>query len=625
MRFKLLLTLVFASSFLFTNAQCESGEVPVHVEVDTDNWGYELYWEVTPAGNECGDGTLFYGGNIESVACTAEDAGEAGDAGAYADNDVILEGPYCLTDGEQYTLHSKDGFGDGGCDLTLFNNLVAFSVLEGEGDYVSLTFTAGEAPEGAGNQLPCGAEEITVDGEGALVDNTGALTQLGEIHPPLESCGLPGFWCASDNGVNASIWLKFVAPESGRVEVSTCNEDNSFDTELALYEVGDCANFETYQVISSNDDVPGGCDLGSTGYASVMNVSCLTPGEEYWIQLDGWGGSSGETRVTVTDLGESPTAPSLNVISNEVQCFGEANGSLITEVFDYGVNYDVTISGPNGFEADSYFVDGLESGEYTVTVSSGCGLNITETVEISEPEPFLIASQTEDAGCNMSGEIVLSIDGATPPYEFTWFFDQVIISEEQNLTDLEAGEYTYQLEDDNGCETSGVVTVETGDAIDIELGEDTTLCLNQELLLFAPPGAIYEWQDGSENQFFVVDASELGPGEYTFSVNGVDNLECEDSDEIVVTVEDCISSVGELNENQVSMYPNPALEQVELEVNGALQRLEITDSHGRIVYSQEEGTANDHLTIDVSDFEAGLYFVKLFSESNQVVKKLMVR
>jgi hypothetical protein len=626
MRIKILLTLTLFSVYYLSNAQCDPGEVPIHVEVDTDAWGYELYWEVTPAGNECGDGTLFYGGNIESVGCVAEQAGEPGDAGAYPNNDVILEGPFCLTDGEQYTIHNKDGFGDGGNVLTVFNNLVATSSLEGDGNYSSLTFTAGEFPDGPTYQLPCGALDIEVDGAGALVNNTGALTQLGEIHPPLASCGLPGFWCGSDNGAGATLWLKFVAPESGRVEVSTCNEDNNFDTELALYDVEDCANFETYEVISSNDDVQGGCQLGATGFASVLNVSCLTPGEEYWIQLDGWNGFNGETRVTVTDLGEIPTSPSLSINGNDVDCFGDQNGSLITEVFDYGVNYNVAVSGPDGFTADSYFVEDLAAGDYTITVTSTCGLDITETVTIEEPEPFLVASQTTDAGCNMSGEIVLSVDGATEPYSFTWFFDQVEISNEQNLDGLEAGEYTYQLEDDSGCEATGTVTVETGETFSIELGGDTTICLNQELLLFGPPGAEYEWQDGSENQFFIVDASELGPGEYVISVTGMDDLDCEDSDEIVVTVEDCISSIADLKDSEVSLFPNPATTAVELRFTGEvdLNSIEIVDSRGRIVIKESISITGSEISIDISELEAGLYFARLFGENSQVVKKLLV-
>lgn len=626
MRFKFIIGLLFLFTATSSMGQCDGGEVPVHVEVATDNWGYENYWAITPAGNDCGDGTIAFGGNVESVGCVAENAGQPDDAGAYPNNAVILEGPFCLTEGVDYTIHNNDGFGDGGTDLTIYNNQVPTSELEGVGNYSSLTFTAGELPDGPAHQLPCGALDVAVDGPGAVVNNSGALTQLNEIHPPLENCGQSGFWCSSDGGTDATLWLKFEAPESGRVEVSTCNEDNGFDTELALYEVGDCANFETYNLIAANDDVPGGCQLGTTTFTAVINVSCLTPGEEYWIQLDGWNGSNGDTRVTVTDLGENPVVSSLEVLVDDVSCFGGEDGSLITEIFEYGVNYDVVISGPDGFEANSYFVEGLAAGDYTVSVTSGCGLDLEQTVTVAQAEPLLVSTESTPAGCNMSGTIDISIDGANPPYEFSWFFDQVNISDEQNLEGLEAGEYIYQITDENGCEEDGVVTVEPGDNFTIDLGNDTTICLNQELLLFGPAGAEYEWQDGSENQFFLVDASELGPGEYLIEVNGVDDLDCEDSDQILVTVDDCISSVGDLSRSQIALYPNPAKGKFvcDFGVETYLKSIEITDSRGRVVAGKSINGSLSESTLDISELKAGLYFVRISAENDEVVKKLVV-
>ncbi|MFT5956375.1 MAG: hypothetical protein ACI87V_000241, partial [Flavobacteriales bacterium] len=56
--------LLFAISLvsIFTFAQCPEGQLEVDLEIATDNWGYEVYWEIVPAGNACGNGTIGSGG-----------------------------------------------------------------------------------------------------------------------------------------------------------------------------------------------------------------------------------------------------------------------------------------------------------------------------------------------------------------------------------------------------------------------------------------------------------------------------------------------------------------------------------------------------------------------------------
>ncbi|RMG80884.1 MAG: hypothetical protein D6707_05720, partial [Bacteroidetes bacterium] len=60
------LLLFFASvlgvaSLFNANAQCPAGQADVQIGVETDQWGYELYWELVPTGNACGTGTVFAG------------------------------------------------------------------------------------------------------------------------------------------------------------------------------------------------------------------------------------------------------------------------------------------------------------------------------------------------------------------------------------------------------------------------------------------------------------------------------------------------------------------------------------------------------------------------------------
>lgn len=110
-------SLAFFSFTFFGNsalAQCETGEVLVGLEVHTDTWGYECYWEITPGGNACGVGTIASGGNTAEMGCASGGMQTATSDQGYASNAAILEGDWCLTLGETYTLHFVDDYSDGG-------------------------------------------------------------------------------------------------------------------------------------------------------------------------------------------------------------------------------------------------------------------------------------------------------------------------------------------------------------------------------------------------------------------------------------------------------------------------------------------------------------------------------
>ena len=51
----------------------------------------------------------------------------------------------------------------------------------------------------------------------------------------------------------------------------------------------------------ANDDADGGCD-GGDFYASAMVQSGLTPGQTYYLQVDGWAGTTGPIQIQITEI-----------------------------------------------------------------------------------------------------------------------------------------------------------------------------------------------------------------------------------------------------------------------------------------------------------------------------------
>jgi hypothetical protein len=110
---KFYFTLGLSILSFFAFAQCPTGQTEVTIDVGTDNYGFEIYWELAPTGSNCGSTAILFSGGNSAVGCNAISV----NSGGYANNTVIYEGPWCLTDGASYDIISRDGYGDGGANF----------------------------------------------------------------------------------------------------------------------------------------------------------------------------------------------------------------------------------------------------------------------------------------------------------------------------------------------------------------------------------------------------------------------------------------------------------------------------------------------------------------------------
>ncbi len=83
-------------------------------------------------------------------------------------------------------------------------------------------------------------------------------------------------------------------------------------------------------------------------------------------------------------------------------------------------------------------------------------------------------------------------------------------------------------------------------------------------------------------------------------------------------------SPTEVDENQASalkLYPNPAQQSLSLEAEG-MTHMEVYDVLGQLVYQQE--TESNNLTLNVSDWTEGLYFVKVQTQSGWFIRRVSI-
>jgi len=136
----------FVSGLLFCNnvsAQCP-GQLEVEIEVLTDDYGYEGYWQLTPGGNTCGTATVFAGGNA-LVGCLGGGIQQQ-QLGGYGNNLIITEGPWCFNPGSTYSIHYVDEYGDGGFTFRVLVSGFITHVYNGTGTGGTFTFTVNPPP-----------------------------------------------------------------------------------------------------------------------------------------------------------------------------------------------------------------------------------------------------------------------------------------------------------------------------------------------------------------------------------------------------------------------------------------------------------------------------------------------
>lgn len=162
---------------------------------------------------------------------------------------------------------------------------------------------------------------------GDVTNATGSTAELlGETNNcALVEPGEPNITGVGCDCIQKSVWYKFTAPTSGRVQITLHDADgflSGIDPELILYSgsVSACANpIPIFNLTELESDYNVMVPLITDG-DEVLVYECLIPGDEYFIQVDGTiiGGPQGTFDIRIEDLipnyNSSPEKPGNNDI-----------------------------------------------------------------------------------------------------------------------------------------------------------------------------------------------------------------------------------------------------------------------------------------------------------------------
>ena len=154
---------------------------------------------------------------------------------------------------------------------------------------------------------------------------------------------------------------------------------------------------------------------------------------------------------------------------------------------------------------------------------------------------------------------------------------------------------------------------------DVDLGADTTIYLNQEMVISCDIQGDYLWQDNSTGNSFDFVADEFGVGIHKVSVFITNEANCAGSGQIMVEVKDPLGQDPNKEEDFILVYPNPTSGMITIEFNRSIELpllLNLYDATGRCALKKEIEyiETGDRIELDLTSEAKGIYMLIIGNE-----------
>lgn len=198
----------------------------------------------------------------------------------------------------------------------------------------------------------------------------------------------------------------------------------------------------------------------------------------------------------------NPGVPS--VVTTAETCGGTNEGTATISMAGGVPPFTYNIAGPQANSNTTGSFTSLPPGNYTYTVNTGGGCDVTGTFTIVEGPPLPMTASSTDLSCNASadGTATALPTGGVAPYIYVWNQGGTGIGQStQTVSGLSAGTYEVSVTDNLGCVVVETVVVDQPDVITGVLTPIPALC------------------NGASTGQIDVSGVTGGSGTYTYSLN----------------------------------------------------------------------------------------------------------
>ncbi|HIP36360.1 MAG TPA: gliding motility-associated C-terminal domain-containing protein, partial [Crocinitomix sp.] len=548
----------------------------VTLTINTDCWGYEVYWEIVDASSN----VVSSGGNIgTTIPPGGGQTAAAGDAGAYGNEITVIE-TACLSPG-CYDLVVYDDYGDGmgggsGCttvgSYTLTEdgtgntlvNVAGNSYTNSQTDNfcigpvcVTNAGTMDITPLslcGTGNQTATHNGDNVDDGNDALqfVLHDASGTTLGTV---ISTANSPTFNFSGGMTLGTTYYISAISGDDtggGVVDMTDPCLSVAAGTPVTWYANPTVVASATATSICSGDPVTltGSGAQTYTWDNGVTDGVVFTPATTATYTVTGTdaNGCSNTDQITVT----VNQTPSFTVSSTDPTTCGGTDGVITLVGLQNNTTYQVTYSnngstvGPSSMTSNAsgdILINNLSAGTYSnfVVDINGCSFTDNSIISLSDPATFTVTTTVVDETCgNANGEITITANGASNPIQYSIDNGANYVSS-NTFTGLTAGTYNVAVQDGSGCQsfTQATITNTPGPSITNVTTVDVTCAGNSDgTITVTATGTSLTYDLDGVNQQSTGNFTGLIAGNYT--VNVIDGNGCVASQSVTVNAPSAI-------------------------------------------------------------------------------------
>ena len=184
--------------------------------------------------------------------------------------------------------------------------------------------------------------------------------------------------------------------------------------------------------------------------------------------------------------------------------------------------------------------------------------------------------------------------------------------------------------DSNNCSNFDTIEIQAKELPIIDLGNDTSICINQSIQLYANPNVdSWLWSTGDTSSSITIDSSNIPADSIGIWIEVSLNT-CTNYDTIRVGLDSCLSIPNAHFENNLTVYPNPAQEWIHLYLPVNLSAGEIgislLDLNGKIHIFKKIQIPYNETTVKLrlTNIAAGVYFLHIQDQSNFYYTKVLI-
>ena len=377
---------------------------------------------------------------------------------------------------------------------------------------------------------------------------------VNEVMPPMPDLGEDKIGCIGSEvvlgveGVGSVIWtfnnanfsmedtIRVTEPGTYLVTILAANDCNGFDEITVTFEegpmlsLGNNASFctgEEYTITATTDGdnitwFKDGIELtGEIGFDLVVTDAGM-----YTAIVAGASGCSVEAEVMITEN----AVPLVEFSDNVSICEGETT----------------MLSGPDGADTYQWLFEGAVisdqqmisvtvGGEFTLMVTNEFDCSASDVVEVT-----VIALPTLDLASSFAiceGESAI-IEAGSDASSFQWFVNGEELMGQTGSTITLDSESTVEVIVSNaaGCTTMGSTSVSAAASPTVALGDDISLCPDENFTFNAGMQDTYLWSDGTDGSSVTVFSNVTELTTETFSVTVTSSEGCTAQDDVQATL-----------------------------------------------------------------------------------------